>query len=225
MPIPENVAYYRTCADEYLYTLAPVFGEIRTIADPQGCYRVHGDNGYSSLPFRKKLELEILGYNEQCAALHATLARNGIHVDVEEWKRHSWFHRLERALIEVQHWIPENCSLVLIDGETWGNDWRDGHRSSRPFVDVEGIDWGPPAESQSAIERLGRLVDLGVQYLVLAWPSFWWLDEYADFFQYLQRHSTCLASNDAIQIYELAPVSPSKTGKLELRVPAAQGGR
>ena len=50
-PIPEDVAYYRRCADEYLYTLAPAFGRLRTIAEPQSCYRIHGQNIYSSADF------------------------------------------------------------------------------------------------------------------------------------------------------------------------------
>ena len=31
MPAPENIPYYRTCADEYLFNLAPFFGSVRTI--------------------------------------------------------------------------------------------------------------------------------------------------------------------------------------------------
>ena len=57
-PMPEDVAYYKTCADEYLYTIAPVFGEIKAINKPQGFYRVHGKNIYSALSFEEKLKLE-----------------------------------------------------------------------------------------------------------------------------------------------------------------------
>jgi hypothetical protein len=57
-PVPEDVAYYRTCADEYLYTLAPVFGEIRAIRESLGTYRVHPRSIYSAKSFVDKLRLD-----------------------------------------------------------------------------------------------------------------------------------------------------------------------
>lgn len=225
MPIPEDVAYYRACADEYLYTLAPVFGMVRAIAEPQGFYRVHGGNTYSSLSFRQKLALELDGYEEQCAALQHTLARNGIHVDAAPWKRHSWFHLLDRAIERLERTIPPHDRFVLIDGGTWSSDWHSEHWRARPFFEVEGVDWGPPADSQSAIEQLIRLMDDGVEHLVLAWPSFWWLDEYPDFFRFLRRCATCRVRDEAIQIYELARRQSGALRRLESGVSAIRGGR
>ena len=69
LPIPVDVQYYKTCADEYLYTLAPVFGHVKTVSKPQGCYRIHGKNIYSALPFHKKLQLELDGHQQQTKAL------------------------------------------------------------------------------------------------------------------------------------------------------------
>ena len=81
-PIPEDVAYYRKCADEYLYTLAPAFGQLRTIVEPQGCYRIHGRNIYSSRSFFDRVKLEQEGYDDHCRAVSAALLRNGMSVDI-----------------------------------------------------------------------------------------------------------------------------------------------
>src|SRR5207248_1040937 len=40
LPVPEGP--FRRIGESYLVTLAPAFGTIRRIIDPQGCYRVHG---------------------------------------------------------------------------------------------------------------------------------------------------------------------------------------
>ncbi|MCI0334732.1 MAG: glycosyltransferase, partial [Planctomycetes bacterium] len=146
LPIPEHVPYYRLCADEYLYTLAPVFGRLRTIAEPQGCYRIHGKNVYSGRSFREKLNLELAGYDQHCRAVAATLKRNGVHVNTSLWSKHSWFHRLERAVTAIFSTVPEDATFVLVDGGTWDAAEAFGRRRVRPFYCVHGDDWGPPAD-------------------------------------------------------------------------------
>ena len=42
LPMPEDVPYYKACADEFLYTLAPVFGRVRAMLPAKGTYRIHG---------------------------------------------------------------------------------------------------------------------------------------------------------------------------------------
>jgi glycosyltransferase involved in cell wall biosynthesis len=45
MPVPEET--YRLCADFYLCSFAGVYGEIKSLETPVGCYRVHGENGFT----------------------------------------------------------------------------------------------------------------------------------------------------------------------------------
>lgn len=202
LPIPEDLAYYKSCADEYLYTLAPVFGHVATIDEPQGCYRIHGENVYSSLSFREQLEMELSGYDEQCIALSNALGRNGIAVDTNEWKQHSWFHRLDRAVKDVMSAVPLGSKLVLVDGNTWGVGREFEGRTVRPFLDKFGVDWGPPAADQMAINQLQFLRERDVQFLVIAWPCFWWLDEFTIFSKCLNEIATCVIRNEAVIIYD-----------------------
>jgi glycosyltransferase involved in cell wall biosynthesis len=203
LPIPEDVAYYRLCADEYLYTLAPVFGLVRTIPQPQGCYRIHGDNVYSSRSFRQKLDLELSGYDGQCRALSAALARNGMTVDVDSWKQHSWFHRLDRAISDIVAAVPQGSEFVLVDGNTWGAPREFVERRLRPFLELDGMDGGPPADDEAAIRRLTTLLADETQFLVVAWPCFWWFDEYAGWSKLLRRAAGCVLSNDVVAIFDL----------------------
>jgi glycosyltransferase involved in cell wall biosynthesis len=205
LPIPEDAAYYRLCADEYLYTLAPIFGQVRTIPQPQGCYRIHGANVYSSRSFLEKLELELEGHEEQCSALSAALARNGIMVDVESWKLHSWFHTLNRAVADILAVVPEGSELLLIDGGTWGIPQEFVGRTVRPFLELDGVDGGPPEDDQAAIRCLVTRSANDFPFIVVAWPCFWWFNEYARFSEYLYRLADCVLSNEAVVIFHVRP--------------------
>lgn len=203
MPIPEGLKYYRSCADEYLYLLAPVFGLVRTIAQPQGCYRIHDQNIYSSRTFREKLEMELSGYDEQCQALGGALTRNGTDVDVSSWKRYSWFHHLDRAIADVLAIVPIGGELILIDGNTWGVGGELEGRTVRPFLEQSGIDLGAPADDGQAVERLQNVVERGARFLVIAWSEYWWFDEYPLLFERLEQTAECVHRDDACMIVDL----------------------
>jgi glycosyltransferase involved in cell wall biosynthesis len=208
-PIPEDVLYYRRCADEYLYTLAPAFDRVRTIADPQSCYRIHGQNIYSSRSFREKLDLELEGYEHQCRALSATLRRHDILVDATRWKEHSWFHRLDRAVNDIMRVVPGDATLALVDGGTWDAAEAFRPRNVRPFMHRNGVEWGPPADCDSAIACWADLRRERSPYFAVAWPSFWWFDTYPRFFEQVERTADCIIKSDAIVIYRLFTIAAS----------------
>jgi hypothetical protein len=208
-PIPEDIAYYRRCADEYLYTLAPAFGQLRTIAEPQSCYRIHGQNMYSSRTFLDKLKFELDGYEHQCRAICATLKRNGVIVDAARWKEHSWFHQLDRAVHDIMRVVPDDANLALVDGGTWDAAHAFRPRNVYPFMHRNGVDWGPPVDSQAAIARLAELRQQRSPYLAIAWPNFWWFDTYSLFFEHVERTADCIIKNDAIVIYRLLSIAAS----------------
>jgi hypothetical protein len=207
LPIPEDVPYYRVCADEYLYTLAPVFGQLRTITEPQGSYRLHGRNVYSGRSFREKLNLELEGYDLHSRAVASTLRRNGIAVEPASWKKHSWFHRLDRAVSDIVRIVPEDADVILIDGGRWDAAGAFGSRKVRPFLYVNGEDWGPPADCDAALCQLQELRHGRAQYLAFAWSDFWWFESYPRFAEHLEQHATCVLRNEDVVIYCLDPPS------------------
>jgi glycosyltransferase involved in cell wall biosynthesis len=195
-PVPEDV--YRLCADEYLYTLAPVFGLIAALDARLAFYRLHGSNNYSALSPRQKLTLELDSHSQQCAAVAATLLRNGIKVDLERWHQGSWFHRLQRAIDQVESDIPAGTTFALADGDTWGAD---GLFSDRQVVAANSLTkaGGPPADDTHAMELVPIVA--GFDYLVFGWPSFWWFEQYPRFFQALASQFEVASESEVARIF------------------------
>jgi glycosyltransferase involved in cell wall biosynthesis len=208
MPAPEDVAYYRVCADEFLNTLAPIFGEVRTIADPQGLYRIHGANIYSARRPEDALHLDLDGHEQQCQALSKYLAKRGISVDLDSWRRNSWFHRLQQTVDDVSSLIGEGQSFVLIDDDTFGPREIFRGRRAIHLHEQHGVDWGPPQDDNAAIDQLDRRREAGASFLVIAWPSFWWLEHYREFRRHLELHFKQILSNDRLIAFNLRSPVP-----------------
>ena len=124
-------------------------------------------------------------------------------VDLNRWKQHSWFHRLNQAISDVLSTVPDESEFVLVDGGTWDANEAFGRRSVHPFLECNGNDWGPPPNSDAAIAQLDSIRRNGIEYLVIGWPSFWWFDEYSRFFNHLNDVATCVLKDDVVAIYKL----------------------
>ena|SRR5689334_7963451 len=220
MPIPQDA--FRLCADDFLYNLAPALGHVITTAEPQSCYRIHGKNNYASRSFAEKLDIELLSYDQLCGALADVLGCNGIAADPARWRQHSWFHRLERAITDIKHVLDSYDSFVLIDGDEW--DAADAFPSCavRPFIERDGIDWGPPANCDSAIDQLEVLRRQGEERLVIGWPAFWWFEAYPDFATHLEETSSCVLRNDNVAIFRLDRYSDSPVSLNDRRMRSAR---
>ena len=203
MPMPKDVAYYKTCADEFLYTLAPVFGRVRALPYAQGTYRIHRDNIYAARPFAEKLRLELAGHDQQCTALSRVLKTAGFDVDVAAWKRNSWFHRLQQAAGEINALVPSTEKFILVDEGTWGAQEVFLGNRALPFLEHDGQFWGAPEDDAAAIAEVERQRRAGIGFLAFAWPAFWWLDHYVEFHRYLDAGFVCALKNDRLVIYDL----------------------
>ena len=52
----------------------------------------------------------------------------------------------------------------------------------------------------STLEILARY---GVQFLVMVWPAFWWLDYYTGFHDYICATYPCIVRNERIIVFDL----------------------
>src|SRR5262245_11501143 len=212
LPAPEDVSYYRVCADEYLFTLAPVFGPIKAIHEPQGSYRLHGNNVYSARSYRDQLSLELEGFTQQAEVIARILRARGIDVDTAQWKRHSWFYRLSESLREIESLTAGGDRVILVDEQTWGAaDFLGGRQIG--FLERDGEYWGAPADDEIAIRELERLRESGAAFFILAWPSFWWLDHYAEFHAHLRKRFYCVQENDRLIVFDLRLRKACDTGR------------
>lgn len=104
-----------------------------------------------------------------------------------------------RALAEH---IPPGETIVLADMEQLRTTVAGGYRAL-PFLERDGVYWGPPADDRQAIDELSRQRQRGAAFFVLAWPAFWFLDSYPRFFQELRRQSRLCVENDAVLLFDL----------------------
>jgi len=113
-----------------------------------------------------------------------------------------WKQQLEIAKEEIKTVIPEGSRFILVDENTWGTDVANG-RSAIPFLERDGLYWGPPPNDESAIQEIERLRSAGADYVVFGWPAFWCFDYYGGMREYLTSKFRCLLSNGRLIAFDL----------------------
>jgi hypothetical protein len=203
LPIPEKE--WRICADYYLHTLAPVFGRIKRLLEPQGAYRVHDQNNYSTHRTFDERLLRDLDLNDRARAALSRLCQDmGIQVDTETWKSTLWLHQLRLATQEIMELVPEGEAFILVDGDMWVTDDELGGRRRIPFLERDGQYWGAPPDDATAIRQLERLrQETEASFMVFAWPAFWWLEYYAGLRDHLRSEYRCVLENERLVAFDL----------------------
>jgi SAM-dependent methyltransferase len=113
-----------------------------------------------------------------------------------------WIQRLYLMSQEIAALIPPGDAFILVDQGTFGNLFTASHRIIR-FPEREGQYLGIPSDDVIAIEELERLRSRGAVSIVIAWPSFWWLDYYDGFNQYLRSNFHCSVDNERLVAFDL----------------------
>jgi glycosyltransferase involved in cell wall biosynthesis len=210
-PMPE--ADFRTCPDLYLSALAPLFGSIRRVREPQSCWRYHGQNRTWSDPVEERLRV-LLGRTDSCCdAVARWCRRMGLDVDVEarraDWKSQpwlQWLHQTQHIKEEIAALVPAGDTLLLVEGQDpwWPDDIVAGRRAI-PFMEKEGEYWGSPEDDATGIREVERLRQAGANFMVFGWQSFWWLDYYAGLHRHLRARFRCLVDNERLVVFDLRP--------------------
>jgi glycosyltransferase involved in cell wall biosynthesis len=208
MPIPESD--FALCADDYLFSLVPAFGEIRSVDEPQALYRIHSNNNHQSRSFEEKLRVGLEIQEKECHTLAGLLGCDS--KDISRWQNYMWFPRLQRALGQLMDHVPLGASFVLIDGNEWGTDAELRGRKRLLFGERDGNYWGPPVDDQEAVNSLEAAINGGAEFLVLAWPAFWWLDHYKAFWTYVNDTYHTLSTGDDLVMYDLKRSSSALGG-------------
>ena len=200
LPIPEE--RYRISADKYLLELAPFFGVIRALADPEGVYRRHRTSSQLTQGLQERLRRELALYDDYCDFLRRHFAARGIDVDLTRWKRNSWWHRQARAIDAISSLPLADGPVILVDDGAWGQGQID-RRARLPFLERDGHYWGQPADDATAISELERLRACGATGLAFVWSTFWWLDHYRGLAEHVRRNFDCLVENEVILAFDL----------------------
>lgn len=107
--------------------------------------------------------------------------------------------RVRHAIASLWTTVPIGESLILVDDGQFGGHEKGFGRTVLPFVEREGVYWGPPDGDEAAIVELERLKNKGGRFLAFAWVSFWWLQYYSQFAAFIsEQYNCCLASDDLV---------------------------
>jgi hypothetical protein len=113
------------------------------------------------------------------------------------------FHSATRvAAQEVAALIPPGYTIILVDEEEFGDRVGTGQRRI-PFLERGGQYWGAPPDDHTAIREFERLRHAGADFLIFAWPAFWWLEYYSEFSGYLRARFPCSLENERLVVFDL----------------------
>jgi FkbM family methyltransferase len=129
---------------------------------------------------------------------------NPRHAQAETWREDTWAILTARFRDEVGQAVPAGSSFVLIDDSALGIDELGGRRAV-PFLERDGDYFGAPEDGGQAVAELERQTSRGVRHVAIAWPSFWWLDEYPELAEHLRSRWRRVVETDAAVVFELEP--------------------
>jgi SAM-dependent methyltransferase len=111
-------------------------------------------------------------------------------------------HQLALATQEATERIPTGKKVILIDQDELGPALLPGCQIV-PFAERNGHYAGPPSDNRHALREFERIRGLGAQYVIFAWPAFWWLDYYHVLTRRLRSKFHCVLDNDRLVIFDL----------------------
>jgi glycosyltransferase involved in cell wall biosynthesis len=109
--------------------------------------------------------------------------------------------RLDQAVREIIRLHPATEKFILVDEEQLRSDVASAQVI--PFVEKDGQWWGPPNDDDHAIQELERLRKADAAFIIFIKPTFWWLDHYVGFNEFLRAHYKCILANDWLIVFDL----------------------
>lgn len=110
--------------------------------------------------------------------------------------------RLNETRKQLLDFIPASEPFILVDEEQLRSDLE--RPNALPFLEKNGEYWGPPDDDASAIAEVERLQQSGATRLAFVWTTFWWLDYYPIFRDYLLTRYPMVAQNENLIVFALA---------------------
>jgi hypothetical protein len=134
-------------------------------------------------------------------AVAEAFTQEGIAFDEEAWARAAWWLRAARTVQRIEAAVPAGDSFALVDGGALGIE---GELRAHPVVAFPAQDGrfaGAPAKDEEALAELDHLHAAGVRYVAIAWPAFWWLDEYPGLAAALQAEHAIISRDADVLIF------------------------
>jgi len=109
--------------------------------------------------------------------------------------------RLVQTRDELIELVPPDETFILVDEEQLRPLMP--HRRVIPFLERDGVYWGPPADDATAIRELERLRAAGARRIVFAWPCYWWLQHYVAFASHLRANYRTVREDSLLVVFAL----------------------
>lgn len=97
--------------------------------------------------------------------------------------------------------VPADATCIIVDEEQFRNELTGF--STRPFLEKDGVYWGPPADDATAIRELERMRSAGATMLAFVWSTFWWLQTYPSFNDHIRGHFRIVLSDEDLLLFDL----------------------
>jgi hypothetical protein len=195
LPIPEKE--FKAGADFYIFVLAPIFGILKSISEPQAFYRIHGSND-TLKPLDEYIDRYLNWYDHAAIAITKHLNDQGIEVTPDRWPQESWYNKINRSLEEINQHVPLNASYILVDDNQWMSNDKIYGRYRIPFMEKDGHYWGEPENDATAINEIKRLLKKNPVGIFFASTAFWWLEYYSGMHHYLKSNYKCIVNNERL---------------------------
>ena len=118
-------------------------------------------------------------------------------------KPDTWERNLERMTSAIFETIPKSEKLILVDGGKIFGNGKLLDYAVIPFLEKDGAYYGAPLNDTMAIAEFERVKESNANFLVFAWPAFWWLTYYAGFHRYLRSKFKCILDDECLVIFDL----------------------
>lgn len=122
---------------------------------------------------------------------------------------------ITQAAEEIAALVPPGATFILVDDQHLGGGDFVPERHAVPFVERDGLYWGPPPSDEIAVWELDRLRQTGADFIVFARPAFWWLEHYSGFTRHLNDKFRCLLKNDHIVVFDLRKQNHTASGETQ----------
>jgi SAM-dependent methyltransferase len=99
--------------------------------------------------------------------------------------------------------VPLDETVILVDDQHLGGADFLPERHVLPFLERDGLYWGPPPSDEIAVWELDRLQQTGAGFIVFARPAFWWLDHYPGLLRHLNNQFCCRLRNERFVVFDL----------------------
>ena len=134
-----------------------------------------------------------------------TLSELSLREKLAAREREAWNNQIRCSLESLEEFVPASCRFVLIDDEQLRGEIL--HAIPIPLIERNGEYWGAPESEEHAVAELERHLASGIEYVVVAACSFWWLDSYPGFADYLSKNLICRCTTPYIRVFQRKPAT------------------